>query len=58
MVADECLFCHEDHCTVLNIYDDYSCGHMVFTESVLIGCSAENSDLIDCPEEIEHLFVP
>ena len=56
MAADECLFCHENHCTALNIYDDYNCKHMVFTDSILIGCSAENSDLVDCPEELEHLF--
>jgi len=57
MVADECLFCHEGHCTALNIYDDFSCKYMVITDSVLIGCSAENSNLGECPEELEHLFV-
>ena len=56
MVADECLFCHEGHCTALNVYDDFNCEHMVFTDSVLIECSAENSDLVDYPEELEYLF--
>ena len=58
MVARDCMFCHEDHCTALNVIDYYSCKFMVFTDSVLIGCSAENSDLVDCPEELEHLFIP
>ena len=54
MVARECYFCHEDHCI-----SDNDCKWMIKSdESVIVECSAENSDLIDCPEGLEHLFIP
>ena len=54
MVARECYFCHEDHC----ISND-ECKWMIKSgDTVVIGCSAENSDLMDCPEGLEHLFLP